>query len=435
MEDNPTASCYNVVGKNLIVTIIMTCSQLCACRLYQCNVCGEGGEYESLVLDCPFFKKARIVLDQWTCILHSPDIFSLVGLLQPVAFHLEAKTGASAGPQSAAEQLSRSADQGSAAEQPPRVADEELAAQQPSRTADGQSAVQRSSHTAGQRDPLAVQQSSYVAGQPETTSQDAALTPAAAESCSAQLSTLLLTFSSLTPAPVIEVPQDFPGAVQTAVEISSSPAAVPAAAEDFLDNGEDYLEEDHVFADQTSQNTADMQQQQHGQEPSSSQLPQATSEQSRADDEQSSAVVEQGSADAEQDRADAERDRADAEQDGADAEQTRADEDHASSNTSSASAISATNSPAWAQHEPSMDLAWNSSMYRPYDFANNILLQQGAAYLRAVCVAKRGPDVAGSGETTATTLDYALQNITTGTAFLTHEFGCPQISTAPMTVS
>lgn len=28
---------------------------------YQLNVCGEGGEYESLTLDCPLFKK-RIVM-------------------------------------------------------------------------------------------------------------------------------------------------------------------------------------------------------------------------------------------------------------------------------------------------------------------------------------------------------------------------------------
>lgn len=26
------------------------------CRLYGSNVCGEGGEYETLTLDCPLFK-------------------------------------------------------------------------------------------------------------------------------------------------------------------------------------------------------------------------------------------------------------------------------------------------------------------------------------------------------------------------------------------
>ena len=54
-------------------------------------MCGEGGEYESLVLDCPNFKHARIVLDKWDIVLQSPDSFAPVGLLYPVAFHLESK--------------------------------------------------------------------------------------------------------------------------------------------------------------------------------------------------------------------------------------------------------------------------------------------------------------------------------------------------------
>ena len=32
-------------------------------ELYGANVCGEGGEYESLTLDCPLFTRGRIVLD------------------------------------------------------------------------------------------------------------------------------------------------------------------------------------------------------------------------------------------------------------------------------------------------------------------------------------------------------------------------------------
>lgn len=54
-------------------------------------MCGEGGEYESLVLDCPVFKHARIVLDKWDIVLQSLDPFAPVGLLHPVAFHLESK--------------------------------------------------------------------------------------------------------------------------------------------------------------------------------------------------------------------------------------------------------------------------------------------------------------------------------------------------------
>ena len=33
------------------------------CRTYGSYVCGEGGEYESLTLDCPLFLHARIVLE------------------------------------------------------------------------------------------------------------------------------------------------------------------------------------------------------------------------------------------------------------------------------------------------------------------------------------------------------------------------------------
>lgn len=64
---------------------------IAACRLYQCNVCGEGGEYESLVLDCPLFKHARIVLDSWEAAHQSADAFAPVGHLHPVAYHLESK--------------------------------------------------------------------------------------------------------------------------------------------------------------------------------------------------------------------------------------------------------------------------------------------------------------------------------------------------------
>ena len=60
-------------------------------RRYECNVCGEGGEYESLVLDCPLFKHARIVLDSWEAVDQSADAFAPVGHLHPVAYHLEPK--------------------------------------------------------------------------------------------------------------------------------------------------------------------------------------------------------------------------------------------------------------------------------------------------------------------------------------------------------
>ncbi|XP_057476427.1 diphthine--ammonia ligase isoform X2 [Actinidia eriantha] len=60
-------------------------------ELYGINVCGEGGEYESLTLDCPLFKNARLVLDKFDIVLHSSDSIAPVGILHPLAFHLESK--------------------------------------------------------------------------------------------------------------------------------------------------------------------------------------------------------------------------------------------------------------------------------------------------------------------------------------------------------
>ena len=61
--------------------------------MYGCNVCGEGGEYETLTLDCPLFRWARIVLDSWQLVLHSMDSVAPVGVLHATAFHLESKNG------------------------------------------------------------------------------------------------------------------------------------------------------------------------------------------------------------------------------------------------------------------------------------------------------------------------------------------------------
>ncbi|XP_016490242.2 LOW QUALITY PROTEIN: diphthine--ammonia ligase [Nicotiana tabacum] len=60
-------------------------------ELYGINVCGEGGEYESLTLDCPLFKNARIMLDEFQIVLHSSDAIAPVGIVHPLAFHLEKK--------------------------------------------------------------------------------------------------------------------------------------------------------------------------------------------------------------------------------------------------------------------------------------------------------------------------------------------------------
>ena len=52
--------------------------------------CGEGGEYETLTLDAPFFAR-RIVLDETEVQLHSDDMFAPVAHLHVVSFHLEDK--------------------------------------------------------------------------------------------------------------------------------------------------------------------------------------------------------------------------------------------------------------------------------------------------------------------------------------------------------
>ncbi|XP_071706176.1 diphthine--ammonia ligase-like [Rutidosis leptorrhynchoides] len=60
-------------------------------ELYGSNVCGEGGEYETLTLDCPLFKYARIVLDDFQLVLHDSNSIAPVGILHPVSFHCEDK--------------------------------------------------------------------------------------------------------------------------------------------------------------------------------------------------------------------------------------------------------------------------------------------------------------------------------------------------------
>lgn len=57
---------------------------------YKTNVCGEGGEFESLVLDCPLYKK-RLILDSYEVICHSNDVFAPVYYIKPTKMHLEDK--------------------------------------------------------------------------------------------------------------------------------------------------------------------------------------------------------------------------------------------------------------------------------------------------------------------------------------------------------
>lgn len=57
---------------------------------YGINVCGEGGEFESLTLDCPLFKK-RIVIDESEIRVHSEDMFVTVAYLHIKSYHLVSK--------------------------------------------------------------------------------------------------------------------------------------------------------------------------------------------------------------------------------------------------------------------------------------------------------------------------------------------------------
>ncbi|KAJ3330203.1 ATP binding domain 4 [Blyttiomyces sp. JEL0837] len=59
-------------------------------RKYGCNVCGEGGEYESLTLDCPIFKR-RLVLDEVETVIHTKGAFATVSYLRTNKSHTEVK--------------------------------------------------------------------------------------------------------------------------------------------------------------------------------------------------------------------------------------------------------------------------------------------------------------------------------------------------------
>lgn len=54
---------------------------------FHINVCGEGGEFESLTLDCPLFKK-KLILDDFQIVLHSNDAFAPVYYLKPTKISL-----------------------------------------------------------------------------------------------------------------------------------------------------------------------------------------------------------------------------------------------------------------------------------------------------------------------------------------------------------
>ena len=54
------------------------------------NVCGEGGEFETLTLDAPFFKR-KVVIDKFETIIASKDPYSPVAYIKILKLHLEDK--------------------------------------------------------------------------------------------------------------------------------------------------------------------------------------------------------------------------------------------------------------------------------------------------------------------------------------------------------
>lgn len=59
-------------------------------RRYGVHICGEGGEYETFVVDCPLFKK-KIVLDETKVVEHSKGHLAPVAYLSLCKLHLENK--------------------------------------------------------------------------------------------------------------------------------------------------------------------------------------------------------------------------------------------------------------------------------------------------------------------------------------------------------
>ncbi|RKP13393.1 hypothetical protein BJ684DRAFT_22804 [Piptocephalis cylindrospora] len=60
-------------------------------NLYELNMCGEGGEYETMTLDCPLFCKA-IHIEDSTRVVHSDDAFAPVAYIQVAQASLEEKS-------------------------------------------------------------------------------------------------------------------------------------------------------------------------------------------------------------------------------------------------------------------------------------------------------------------------------------------------------
>ncbi|KAI0638098.1 hypothetical protein C8Q77DRAFT_1153777 [Trametes polyzona] len=61
-------------------------------RLYGSHICGEGGEYETLTLDCPLFK-SRVNLEEVETVIHSDNDFATVAYMRIKKATLQRKPG------------------------------------------------------------------------------------------------------------------------------------------------------------------------------------------------------------------------------------------------------------------------------------------------------------------------------------------------------
>lgn len=84
----PCKSAFSAFPACNCAVLTMSCM---FCRLYGCNVCGEGGEYETLVLDCPLFQHARIELNAWNTEHLSAGSVGAVAVLHPTQYKTQQK--------------------------------------------------------------------------------------------------------------------------------------------------------------------------------------------------------------------------------------------------------------------------------------------------------------------------------------------------------
>ncbi|CDJ29674.1 uncharacterized protein EMH_0023800 [Eimeria mitis] len=67
-------------------------------RQYDFHVCGEGGEYETVTLDCPLFTRGSIIVPDWEQICHSDDAMAPVWLQSPLQWKIAPKDPANSWP-------------------------------------------------------------------------------------------------------------------------------------------------------------------------------------------------------------------------------------------------------------------------------------------------------------------------------------------------